>query len=65
MLLNKSAAESLNPLEQGASKTWRARLAPITAALLGAVIIYGVGFAPGIAHGESHDTRHSIGFVCH
>lgn len=33
--------------------------------LLGALIIYGAGFAPGILHGASHDSRHTLGFVCH
>ena len=33
--------------------------------LLGALIIYGVGFAPGVLHGNSHDSRHTLGFPCH
>lgn len=32
---------------------------------LGCVIVYGAGFAPGILHGHSHDSRHTLGFPCH
>jgi len=38
----------------------------LTAALLGAVIVYGVGFSPiAAAHNAAHDTRHVNVFPCH
>jgi len=43
------------------SATWSA----IASMLVGALIVYGMGFAPGILHGQSHDSRHTLGFVCH
>jgi cobalt transporter subunit CbtB len=43
----------------------RLRLCAAISMLLGALIIYGTGFAPGILHGASHDSRHTLGFVCH
>ena len=41
------------------------RSGAVVSILLGALIIYGVGFAPGILHGSLHDSRHTLGFVCH
>jgi len=36
------------------------------ALLLGAVILYGVGFVETSAvHNAAHDTRHAVGFPCH
>ncbi len=36
------------------------------AALLGVIILYGVGFAgPDLIHNAAHDTRHSISVPCH
>jgi len=44
----------------------RAGLWPaLAAALLGLVILYGVGFAPLAAHNAAHDARHSAAFPCH
>lgn len=42
-------------------------LAPaLLAILLGAFLIYGVGFAHRIAvHNAAHDVRHSFAFPCH
>ena len=38
----------------------------IGAMLLGAVLLYGVGFAPlQAAHNAAHDTRHSYALPCH
>ncbi|MCK9983890.1 MAG: hypothetical protein AzoDbin1_00362 [Azoarcus sp.] len=38
----------------------------LTAVLLGAVIVYGVGFSPiAAAHNAAHDTRHVNVFPCH
>lgn len=45
------------------SDTLRAALA---AALLGAAIVWVVGFAPlAVVHNAAHDTRHSAAFPCH
>jgi cobalt transporter subunit CbtB len=44
----------------------QALIAAALAALLGAFLIWGVGFAPIAAlHNAAHDTRHSIAFPCH
>jgi cobalt transporter subunit CbtB len=48
----------------------RARSENLTAALLGALLgaflIWGVGFSPIAAlHNAAHDTRHSMAFPCH
>ena len=38
----------------------------LAACALGAVIVFGVGFAgPELIHNAAHDTRHSINFPCH
>lgn len=38
----------------------------LTSALLGAFIVFGVGFAHSESvHNAAHDTRHAIGFPCH
>lgn len=40
--------------------------APLCAALLGLVLLYGVGFAQTEAiHNGAHDARHAAGFACH
>ncbi|CAD7853566.1 MAG: hypothetical protein [Olavius algarvensis Gamma 1 endosymbiont] len=39
--------------------------AAVSAALLGLVILYGVGFAPLAAHNTAHDARHAAAFPCH
>ena len=41
-------------------------IAAAMAALLGAFLIFGVGFSPiaGL-HNAAHDTRHSMAFPCH
>lgn len=37
-----------------------------TAIILGAVLLYGVGFASAdVAHSAAHDSRHSFAFPCH
>jgi len=42
------------------------RIAGISALLLGAFLIYGVGFAGAeVIHNAAHDGRHSIAFPCH
>ena len=41
-------------------------LAACGAALLGVLILFGVGFAqPRFAHNAAHDARHAQGFPCH
>lgn len=41
-------------------------VAAVIAALFGAFVIWGVGFAPIAAlHNAAHDTRHSMAFPCH
>jgi cobalt transporter subunit CbtB len=38
----------------------------VSAFMLGAIIMYGVGFLNTAAvHNAAHDTRHSQGFPCH
>jgi cobalt transporter subunit CbtB len=40
--------------------------AALFAALLGAFVIWVVGFSHiDVAHNAAHDTRHSVGFPCH
>jgi cobalt transporter subunit CbtB len=41
-------------------------LQALMAAMLGMVLLFGVGFAPLAAlHNAAHDTRHSAAFPCH
>ena len=43
-----------------------ALIAAALAALLGAFVVWGVGFSPIAAlHNAAHDTRHSMAFPCH
>ncbi|MGY8861538.1 MAG: CbtB domain-containing protein [Pseudomonadales bacterium] len=43
-----------------------ASLQMAAAAILGMVVLMGVGFAPmDVAHNAAHDTRHSFAFPCH
>jgi cobalt transporter subunit CbtB len=43
-----------------------ALIAAAMAALLGVLVIWGVGFSPIAAlHNAAHDTRHSMAFPCH
>lgn len=50
----------------GASARREAILGAALAAFLGAVMIYGVGFAHSeVIHNASHDVRHSNAFPCH
>ena len=38
----------------------------VAAAILGMVVLMGVGLAPmDVAHNAAHDTRHSFAFPCH
>lgn len=48
------------------SSRWDAIAAAVMAAVLGALVVWGVGFAPIAAlHNAAHDTRHSLAFPCH
>ncbi len=44
-----------------------AQLLPLAAlAVLGVLLLYGVGFAqPDLLHNAAHDGRHAFGFPCH
>jgi len=56
------------PIDLGQGAAARAdRLgAAVFAALLGVLLLWGVGFAPITAlHNAAHDTRHSLAFPCH
>jgi cobalt transporter subunit CbtB len=58
---NGSAAITVDQASTSASR-W---LPALAAAMLGAVILAGVGFAPGVAHDAAHDVRHTMTFPCH
>ncbi len=63
IVATSSPAES-DPLVHGAfiGGKWPAFFAVI----LGAVMIFGVGFANiSVAHNAAHDTRHAMVFPCH
>jgi cobalt transporter subunit CbtB len=50
---------------QRADGIWR-WLAPLCAAVLGVVLLYGAGFVQTEAiHNGAHDARHAAGFPCH
>lgn len=53
------------PPQLSVDTTGASRWPALAAALLGALILLGVGFGSGIAHNAAHDTRHTLGFVCH
>lgn len=61
-----------NPVEN-AIDSYNVRLAPaVSAAILGAVLLFASGFAQtagfseaNILHNAAHDARHSAGFPCH
>ena len=43
-----------------------ALLGTLLTALLGGILIWGVGFSHiDVVHNAAHDTRHSTGFPCH
>jgi cobalt transporter subunit CbtB len=59
MIENRSAAAAPIALRRRAT-------AALVAALLGAFVLYGVGFAqPMAVHNAAHDGRHSFAFPCH
>jgi len=53
-------------LEQSVPVALTKNIQLLAAAVLGFVILFGVGFAPmDLAHNAAHDTRHSVAFPCH
>ena len=57
-----------SPAQAGlrASSRSETLIAAVMAALLGAFLVWGVGFShTEVLHNAAHDTRHSIGFPCH
>lgn len=46
---------------------WQEKIVPgVLAVLLGAALLYGVGFADTtVLHNAAHDGRHSASFPCH
>ena len=65
--MQNQIASSVRLHEGTISKATRRPLLQIAAAfLLGAVILYGVGFAHSAAvHNAAHDVRHTQAFPCH
>jgi cobalt transporter subunit CbtB len=50
----------------GAEVVQRRKLDAFLAAMLGVVILFGVGFAPiDVVHNAAHDGRHSLAVPCH
>jgi cobalt transporter subunit CbtB len=61
--MNTLTAKSLTRERPGLSSAVTAMLG---AALLGGVILFGVGFSSmNVAHNAAHDMRHANGFPCH
>jgi len=61
-LLPSSAAGAGGAASQALVRAWQTSVL----ALLGALIILGVGFAGSpVIHDAAHDTRHSFNFPCH
>lgn len=49
-----------------AAAGWKALAPVLAAALLGAALLAGAGFAgPEAIHDAAHDARHAFGFPCH
>jgi len=50
----------------GVSSATEVRVAALAAILLGACMIFFIGFSHiGVVHNAAHDTRHSSAFPCH
>ena len=66
-VINTRQSQSALNCEQVQAKSTSSILIQTTAALaFGAVILFGVGFAPlEAAHNAAHDVRHSMAFPCH
>ena len=60
------SANNSTTLDQSVPVVATKNLQLFAAAVLGLVILFGVGFAPmDMAHNAAHDTRHSVAFPCH
>lgn len=60
--MNSNNLDTIESASLSSTKT----LQLLAAAVLGIVILFGVGFAPmDMAHNAAHDTRHSVAFPCH
>lgn len=60
---SSSSTQAISPVGLRAATGLAALLA---AMLLGAVIVFGVGFSDvSAAHNAAHDMRHANGFPCH
>lgn len=66
-MLSHSKSMQQSVAATASSNVVRERVAPaLLAMLLGAVLLYGAGFAEKIElHNAAHDGRHSAGFPCH
>ena len=58
----ESTSSDLTVPNTSAAGKWPA----LAAAMLGGVMIFGVGFADiSVSHNAAHDTRHALVFPCH
>ena len=62
-----AATRSIRDIARTArSRSMSVVLSAVFAALLGAFLLYGVGFAGAdVMHNAAHDSRHSLTFPCH
>ena len=61
-----ASTESVGKALRSPAIVSRRTLAPIIAAFLGLILLYGVGFAQSdVVHNGAHDTRHSAALPCH
>ncbi len=57
-------SQTANTAHVSASSVQKSQI--LSAAILGFIIMIGVGLAPmEVAHNAAHDTRHSFAFPCH
>jgi cobalt transporter subunit CbtB len=62
MLLSRTSSAHDASISHAAAR----RCSALAAALLGALILFGVGFAQSeTVHSAAHDARHAQGFPCH
>ena len=64
MSIVTNATNKITQIQSGAVPT--IKLFAVSAAVIGAFIIVGVGFAgPEVLHNAAHDLRHGLAFPCH